>query len=231
MFPIYKVEPKNDIPPALASKVTWGKPQIPLRGIFLPFLTGNQCTVHTCLQHEALWLPKPLPRESEQNAMSSAPPPTTLTLLSQIPSHAPGSKLRFLGYVSSYDTHSGILELQHAYPKSSTKTIRALVDVNVILETLRRDDLEVGAWVNVLAYVNPDQAESDTKRLSSERHRAKPSASGATSEGGNSTIKVKLQAVMLWSAGAIKIADYERAVESKMHLDNPRTAVDNVAEA
>ncbi|MDI1485261.1 MAG: hypothetical protein OHK93_000398 [Ramalina farinacea] len=163
--------------------------------------------------------------------MSSAPPPTTLTLLSQIPSHAPGSKLRFLGCVSSYDTSSGFLELQHAFPESSTRTVRALVDVNVILETLRRDDLEVGAWVNVLAYVQPDQAESDLKRLSSERLRGKHSPPGATSRSGSSTINVKLQAVMLWNAGAIKIADYERAVESKINLDNPRTAVDIIAVA
>ena len=163
--------------------------------------------------------------------MSSAPPPTTLTLLSQIPSHAPGSKLRFLGCVSSYNTSSGVLELQHAYPKSAARTVRALVDVNVILETLRRDDLEVGAWVNVLAYVTPDQAENDTKRLSLERLRGKKLASGATSQSGSSTINVKLQAVMLWNAGAIKIAEYERAVESKMSLDNPRTAVDKIAVA
>ena len=158
--------------------------------------------------------------------MSSAPPPTTLTLLSQLPSHTPGSKLRFLGCVYSYDTSSGILELQHAYPKSSTRSVRALVNINVILETLRRDDLEVGAWVNVLAYVQPDQAETSSKKLSSERLRGKQSPSGATSQSGSSTIDVKLQAVMLWNAGAIRIADYERAVESKINLDNPRTAVD-----
>lgn len=163
--------------------------------------------------------------------MSSAPPPTTLTLLSQIPSHAPGSKLRFLGCVSSYDSRSGILELQHAFSESST-TIRALVDINVILGTICRDNLEIGAWVNVLAYVKLDQAENDTKRLSSERDRGKQSASGVTGQRGRPTISVKLQAVMLWTAGAIKIADYERAVESKMNLDNPRTAVDkNIAVA
>lgn len=105
-----------------------------------------------------------------------------------------------------------------------------MVDINVILETLRRDDLEVGAWVNVLAYVQPDQAEDDPK-LSSERLRERESASGAKSQSGSSTMNVKLQAVMLWNAGAIKIADYERAVESKMNLDNPGTAVDGIAVA
>ena len=151
--------------------------------------------------------------------MTSAPPPTTLTLLSQLPTHAPGSKLRFLGCVSSYNSRSGILELQHAYPASSAASARALVDLNVILETVRREDLEIGEWVYVLAYVTPDQDENGNEQASSAQGRGKRSQSGEPGKGNPTSINVKLQAVMLWSAGAVKIAEYERAVGSKMNLD------------
>ena len=58
MSPIYKVEPKNDIPPALASKVTWGKLQFLLSLQHLPTTShgNNHLTLHTCLQHEAIWV-------------------------------------------------------------------------------------------------------------------------------------------------------------------------------
>ena len=46
-----------------------------------------------------------------------------------------------------------MLELQLAYPPPPKTPTVALVDVNVVMEGLKREDTQVGAWINTVGYV------------------------------------------------------------------------------
>ena len=112
-----------------------------------------------------------------------------------------------MGCVTKYDISTGVLELQHAYPTAYDTTVIAIVDVNILLENLKRDDIAVGAWVNVIGYV---------EEVINKREKAKD-LRGNTAQGALSRMDlVKVQAIMLWSAGAIKVGEYERALTQRL---------------
>ena len=159
--------------------------------------------------------------------MSSAPLPiTTLTLLSHLPTHTQGSKLRFLGCVTSFDSRTGILELHHHHhrypsPPLASTTILASVDVNLLLETIKRQDLEVGAWVNVIGYLGDVSVKEGgggrrrwRRRMGKSKVRVEDD--GESDEEGREVVEVQVQAMMLWNAGGIKLAEYEKAVEDRV---------------
>lgn len=130
--------------------------------------------------------------------MSNGPLPTTLTFLTSLSQFEPGSKVRFLGSVTRYHIGTGTLWLQHAYsasPPPATADVTALVDVKILLEGLKGEDTIIGAWVNVMGYVEEVIMEG---------------------EGNGQTSRVKVQAIMLWSAGGLKIGEYEKAVEGRL---------------
>ena len=139
--------------------------------------------------------------------MSSAPPPSTLTLLSELPKHDTGTKVRFLGCVTSYDTGKGLLELQHAHPAPPDCSVAAHVDINLLLENTKRENLEVGAWVNIVGYVQ--NLKHPQPRIKAFREAQEVGSSQSVH-----TI-VQIQAIMLWSAGGIKINEYEKAVTQR----------------
>ena len=95
--------------------------------------------------------------------------------------------------VTHYSTSTGTLTLKHAYPPPPQSCPVALIDVKMLLETMEATDTQVGEWVNVIGYV-----ENDDKSL---KRRKRGDASN-----------VRVQAVMLWSAGSVRLADYEKAV-------------------
>lgn len=80
--------------------------------------------------------------------------------------------------------------LVHQYPKRWKTAPRALVDINPILDTVKFQDLEVGAWINVVGYV---------------------SSSSQTEASARSSV----QAVMIWSAGIINLDEYESALAAR----------------
>ena len=105
--------------------------------------------------------------------------------------------------MTKYSTLTGTLNLQHAYPLPTIPTgpvreVIAAVDVNLLLSNLKTTDTQIGEWVNVIGYVDPSEGE---RALKGPRRRNM----------GSSNV-VRVQAVMVWSAGAIKIEEYERAV-------------------
>ena len=141
--------------------------------------------------------------------MSNGPLPTTITFLAHLPRHPQRTKVRFLGCVTKYDISTGVLELQHAHPSAYDMTVIAVVDVNLLLENLKREDVAVGAWVNIVGYV---------EGVINKREKAKD-LNGNTGQGGISRVDlVKVQAIMLWSAGAIKIGEYESALTQRLDL-------------
>lgn len=74
------------------------------------------------------------------------------------------------------------LRLKHDFPASSPK-VTVNVDIEHVLERIKHDELQVGAWVNVLGYV--------------ERRKEKG---------------VFVQAVAVWNAGNVDLGTYEKAV-------------------
>ena len=127
---------------------------------------------------------------------ANGPLPTHLTYLTSLSSQNPGAKVRFLGCIRAYDTQVGVLELMHSYPPSSpSSNMRALVDIGVIVETMKREDLEVGAWVNVVGYVQ-----------------------GHERKAREDVLTINVQAIMVWGAGSVRLGQYEKAVASRMGL-------------
>lgn len=140
--------------------------------------------------------------------MSNGPLPTNLVFLSSLPTVPTGSKVRFIGCVTHYNLSRGTLTLQHAYPPPPATNPVALVDVNLLLEGLKREDTSVGAWVNVMGYVEGvvnGKANSNGKR-----------DVGMDISMGVEGVRVK--AIMMWSAGGLKLGEYEKVLEERMIL-------------
>ena len=141
--------------------------------------------------------------------MSNGPLPTTITFLAHLPTHPQGTKVRFLGCVTQYDISTGVLELQHAYPTTFDTTVVALVDVNLLLENLKREDIVMGAWVNIVGYIG---------ELTKKREKVRV-LDGNMGQGRIPRKElVKVQAIMLWSAGSVEIGEYERALTERLGL-------------
>lgn len=71
------------------------------------------------------------------------------------------------------------------------------------METAKPVDFQVGTWVNVVGYVTKIRSRNDeSQRVNDEN------------------LKVHIQAIMLWSAGSIKVDEYEKALEARKSADN-----------
>lgn len=71
----------------------------------------------------------------------------------------------------------------------------ALVDINLVRGSMKATDTMRGGWVNVVGYVQREQREKEKKK-------------GV----------VRVQALMVWSAEGVRVAEYERAVEEREKL-------------
>ncbi|CAD6569148.1 MAG: hypothetical protein ASARMPREDX12_002225 [Alectoria sarmentosa] len=153
--------------------------------------------------------------------MNNGPLPTRLVFLSDLPTQARGTKVRFLGCVARYAVSTGVLELEHASPLRPHMPTVALVDVNLILETLEREDTQVGAWVNVMGYMEGVLKEEEEEREQREgQGKTRLAMERRTTAGkGRSAVRVHVQAIMLWSAGGLKIGEYERILEERLKLE------------
>jgi hypothetical protein len=90
-----------------------------------------------------------------------------------------------------YDSERAILQLRDRFPATSASSI-ANVNVNNVLDALNVETSQVGAWVNIIGYM---------------RHTAE---TRSTADQRASIV----DAVLIWSAGAIKLDDYEAAVRA-----------------
>ena len=151
--------------------------------------------------------------------MSNGPLPTCLVFLSDLPTQAHGNKIRFLGCVTRYTLSTGVLELQHAYhPPPKIPTI-ALVDVNVVLEGLKREDTQVGAWINVVGYVEEVVKEGKRGQGQVQENMDSATRNGERVREGPRVVRVRVQAIVLWNAGGVKIGEYERTLENRLKLE------------
>ena len=151
--------------------------------------------------------------------MSNGPLPSRLVFLSDLPTQAHGNKVRFLGCVTRYTLSTGVLELQHAYhPPPKIPTI-AVVDVNVVLEGLKREDTQVGAWINVVGYVEEMVREGKRGQGQVQEKMGPATRNGERVREGPRVVRVRVQAIVLWNAGGVKIGEYERTLENRLKLE------------
>lgn len=149
--------------------------------------------------------------------MNNGPLPTRLVFLSDLPAIAPGTKVRFLGCITDYNQATGCLALQHAYPPPPSPCLTAIVDVNILLERLKSTDTRIGEWLNVMGYVeaHPEPLEEKSSHRRGHHNHVKREER----KGGKPTARVRVQAVMLWSAGAVRLAEYEKALAARIEVE------------
>ena len=97
-----------------------------------------------------------------------------------------------LDSVTNYSTKAAILTVEHDHPPGNG--LKAQVDVQLLLNTLKSTDTQIGEWINVIGYIKADQ-----KTLPKQ------------SKGLSSNIQV--QAIILWSSGPLKLDGYERSLD------------------
>lgn len=88
--------------------------------------------------------------------------------------------------VNQYHESTALLSLFHNFPSPQDRHI-AQVDISQLLDTIDHQNLQVGAWLNIIGYVGPSPSRNRTK----------------------------IQAIMLWSAGAVNLQQYETALVSR----------------
>ncbi|KAI5841430.1 hypothetical protein DFP73DRAFT_555719 [Morchella snyderi] len=79
----------------------------------------------------------------------AATPGTRLLLLHQVPDH-PGTKVRFLGCITTHDPTSPLLTLTHPPHRAAIA-----VDISLVAARLAPGSLRDGQWVNVVGYTPP----------------------------------------------------------------------------
>lgn len=109
--------------------------------------------------------------------------------------------------MTHYDVKRGRLGVEHKRRSPSTKpttnddddddhSTTVLVDVYHVLDAIKADDLEVGAWLNVFGYVRPETPQANLQER-----------------------KVYVEATMVVNAGAIRIGEYEQTVCDVQEID------------
>lgn len=72
------------------------------------------------------------------------------------------------------------------------------VDINNLLETIKREQLDVGAWLSVIGYIREDLRDGEMPGSSKE---------------------IYVEAVMVLSADAINVAEYERTLRDMLEVE------------
>jgi len=70
-----------------------------------------------------------------------------------------------------------------------------MVDVGLLLNTLKTNDTHVGEWVHIIGYVTDEQ-----------KKERKPTSTTCSS----------IQAIVLWSAGPVKLQGYEKSLANQV---------------
>ncbi|KAI9805755.1 MAG: hypothetical protein M1833_005248 [Piccolia ochrophora] len=136
------------------------------------------------------------------------PVPAKIVFLSELPDVPTGDKVRFLG--------CGTVALQHVTDEPYTPSrVTAQVNLDLVLETVGRTATQIGEWVNVMGYV---QKSSDPPSVSKVLKRSKA---------GEKIVAV--QAIMLWSAGAVQLDDYERTLRQRRKVEQRPSTIEGAS--
>jgi hypothetical protein len=88
--------------------------------------------------------------------------------------------------VNQYHESTAMLSLFHDFPSIQNRhTVQ--IDISQLLDTFQHENLQIGAWLNVIGYITPSTSRS----------------------------RSKVQAILVWSAGAINLQHYETALVSR----------------
>ncbi|PTU17109.1 hypothetical protein P175DRAFT_0467549 [Aspergillus ochraceoroseus IBT 24754] len=149
----------------------------------------------------------------------NGPLPSTRVFLSDLPSLPVDSKVRFLGCVKTYHISTGHLILEHNYPRvrqPRSEPPCVSVDINAVLETVTWEELRVGAWINVIGYVRRAQGCPSPGATAAV---ATDDATMTALNGKETRGSVYVDAVMVFSAGAIALGEYERILHDSKEVD------------
>jgi hypothetical protein len=137
---------------------------------------------------------------------SNGPAPSRHIFIHQVLDQEQNAKVRFLGCVIDYDDRTGRLTVKHDYPRvaSSRPPTEATVDINMVLESTNMELLQPGSWINVIGYVR-SLPMSKGRRPSTSRRKTVAELP-------------EIQAVLVWSAGAVQVEKYEKTMEE--HLES-----------
>lgn len=135
---------------------------------------------------------------------SNGPVASKHIFINQLSKQDYNAKVRFLCCVVDYDDCTAQLMVEHNYPRntSTESHTRAIVDVNLLLETTRVDVLQPGSWINIIGYVQYGQ-------------KAKPRRGKANEKRIGENLP-KVQAILAWNAGAVQVEKYERTLEEHL---------------
>lgn len=104
-----------------------------------------------------------------------------------------------LDSVVQYDSTTGRLLLEHAFPETVHSKHQVWVDVNLVLETIDAQALCQGAWLNVIGYTR-----NTSRQIESKTALEQDSGHG-----------MALQAILVWSAGALRVNEYTSILEDQ----------------
>lgn len=93
--------------------------------------------------------------------------------------------------------------LKQEYPSTTAASPTVLANISNVLETANHELLQDGAWLNIIGYVRkPVKTSMDERIRSNGRRRLKRSRQNVP----------LIEVSMIWSAGAIKLPDYQTAL-------------------
>lgn len=96
--------------------------------------------------------------------------------------------------VTNYSPKTAILSLKHNHPVGNQS--KALVDIELVLGSIKSYETRIGEWVNVMGYVGAIE-----QKISSQFKGDK--------------LEVPVQAILLWSAGPLKLDTYEESLDGQ----------------
>lgn len=96
--------------------------------------------------------------------------------------------------VTNYSTKTAILTLEHNHPPRNE--LKALVDIELVLGSIKSQESRIGEWVNVIGYIG-----ATTQSTSAQSNGVKT--------------EVPVQALLLWSTGPLKLDRYEESLEKQ----------------
>jgi hypothetical protein len=96
--------------------------------------------------------------------------------------------------VMNDSTKTALLTLEHNHPPGNK--LKALVDIELLVTTLKSSETRIGEWVNVIGYIRSPQ-KSQINRPDDVQ------------------LQVQVQAILLWSSGPLKLDGYERSLDQQ----------------
>lgn len=109
--------------------------------------------------------------------------------------------------ILDFDEKTGYLLVEHRYPRQRTSEVhQAYVGVDNVLETTKKDTFVLGTWINVIGYVLERDRDIDTAAEPDRRPHTTPRH------------LPRVQAIMVWNAGAVHIEEYEKVIQKTIDL-------------